>query len=343
MMLSLKVMLRRILAASNSLMVSSKEKQFLGIKKQKYRHDFAMLTCSFSRDMKRCFNAYHSFEKFFVDKVPYFICVPECGLKNFEIYFTQKLNESEIHVLPEFLTERELMEMAGEPVEPALALPGYYLQDALRLSFGLTGLAKHYFMNDSDGYFIKQFDKNKLYQAGTGKLMYSFHETWHRPRTASEMAYFTKRNGLGHANKEFVELNISYFDIQKMIKQLIDNRNNKFSNYTCTPTAFDSNIIRELKKYLIKVGLNNFTNIIRMIPFAFQWYGEFLDKHQELIPMPFLFFTCEPHIKTWEVPRGYFDDPVKCGVQYQSVDYSCGIPGVAHDRVKPHIIYHNSP
>ncbi len=302
-----------------------------------YKHDFAMLTCSFSRDMKRCFNAYQSYEKFFVEKVPYYLCVPEHDLEDFNKYFLEGANEHKIDALPTFISERQLIEMAGEPVESVLALPGYYLQDAIRLSFGLTGLSKHYFMNDSDGYFIKKFNLKYLYK--NGKLMFSFHEVWHAGKTEKEMMDLTKTFGLGHGNKEFIDLGISYFDIQQMIKTLLNSHDKKFRNFTCTPSSFDSEVICELHKVIQKNGLKSFTNAIRMIPFAFQWYGEFLVKKDKLISMPFLFFTCEPHVETWKVQRDYFEDPSKFGIQYQSVDYSQGNGGIPHDRIKPNIFY----
>ncbi len=306
---------------------------------RQYEHDFVMLTCSLERDMYRCLNAYQSFERFFEDSeiIPYYICVPERDLQKFEACFSESLDNRELQRLPIFLTERALMERAGEPVENALSLPGYYLQDALRLSFGKTGIARHYFMNDSDGYFIRKFDKSHLYQ--DSKLRFNFHEVWHAPKTDQEMQDLTDTFGTGHGNEEFINLNISYYDIQKMVKSLLQHHDEHYRNFTCTPCAFDSNVINDLQECLKQTGVGNFTNAIRMVPFAFQYYGEFLSKTNQLIPGPFLFFTVEPHIKELKVPRTYFDDPKKFGIQYQSVDYSGGNGGVPHDRVKPEITY----
>lgn len=305
----------------------------------KYQHDFVMFTCSFRRDLERCFNAYESFEKHTKEQMPYFICVPENDLMDFETLFKNKINTKQIKKIPVFITERWLMEVAGEPIDSALELPGYYRQDALRLAFGLTDIAKHYFMNDSDGYFTKEFDKNMLYRKN--KLMFSFHETWHKPKTQNEMQAITDKFGHGHGNLEFINLGVSYFDIQKTVKVMLGNNTNKYRNYTCTPTCFDSSVVTQLKKQLEHVGVVSFSNAIRMIPFAFQWYGEFLDKIGLLIPMPFMFFTCESHVKVWKVKRDHFDDPMKIGIQYQSVDYSKKVGGEAHDRIRPVIEYYD--
>ena len=313
--------------------IDNKKQSKLEVKaeQREYKYEFALFTGSFIRDLKRCFFAYQSFEKFFLNPVPYFICVPENDLKNFESYFYEKLSLKEIKELPNFLTERQVLEMAGEPVEEALQMKGYYLQDCIRLCFGLTGIAKHYLMNDSDGYFIKDFDKKHLYQ--NGKLKFIFHECWHEPKTAEQMSLLD----FGHGNKEFINLKLSYFDLQKTIKCLLNHDDNNFHNYTCTPSAFDSDVLCDMKNYLIGCGLKNYTNIIRMIPFAFQWYGEYLAKSRKLIPMPFLFFCCEPPVEVWKVKKSFFDDPNKYGIQYQSVDYGKG--GIAHDRVSPTIVY----
>ena len=301
--------------------------------KNHYQHEFAMLTCSLKRDIERCFNAYQSFEKFFVEKVPYYICVPEEDLVLFQSRFHKGVSDGEIEKNPIFMTERELMELANEPADYSVKMPGYYLQDALRLSFGLTGIARHYFMNDSDGYFIKEFSKESLYK--DGQLMYSFHEAHHHAKTAEQRQI----SGFEHGNSEFLELKLRYFDIERAIKRILKSDSDQYSNYTCTPTPFDSDVIKELHNYIIKEGFGSFTNIIRMIPFAFQWYGEYLLKTGRLIPQPFLFFTVEPATTELKVPPSYFDDPLKVGIQYQSVDYSGGTGGIPHDRVKPKIIF----
>lgn len=333
--LILKTLVRVYLVKIRNLFVFYERQKSVSktLVKGSYQHEFVMLTCSYKRDLERCFNAYQSFENFFVEEVPYYICVPENDLEFFESRFNTGISDKKIEKFPIFMTESELMRLAGEPADYSVTMPGYYLQDALRLSFGLTGISRHYFMNDSDGYFIKKFSKDSLYK--NGQLMFSFHEVYHNAKSSIER----ETSGFEHGNKEFMDLYLRYYDIERSIKCILKSDSDKFSNYTCTPTSFDSDIIKEMRGYIVKEGFGNFTNIIRMVPFAFQWYGEYLMKTNRLIPQPFLFFTVEPHIVELRVPPSHFDDPLKVGIQYQSVDYSGGSGGVPHDRVKPEIIF----
>jgi len=204
------------------------------------------------------------------------------------------------------------------------------VQQIIKLCFGLTKIAKHYFIIDPDGYFTKNFDKNCLYY--NGQLKFSFHECWHNARTAEKMI---EMNEVGHGDKNLIETGVSFFNGQQAIKLLLKNTDDSFRNYVASPNVFDSTVIHSMKLYLQKNGLQNFSNIIRIMPFEFQWYGEYLNTYFTLIPMPYMFLICEPSVAKWTVKKGYDQDPNKYGIQYQSVDYE---KDNVNDRVRPIIV-----
>ena len=296
-----------------------------------YIHVFAVLSKSYIRDIHRSYNAYQSFERFFVDKsVPFFIVVPECDVKDFENLFEDGIKKNEISKLPIIMTERDVLERAKEPVEAALSMGGYYVQQIIKLCFGLTGLARHYFILDPDGFFTREFDLAYLYKDGI--LQYTFHECWHRCRTRNEIDAL---NEIGHGDSNLAKFGIKFFDASKTIKQILGITADCYRMYVVSVAAFDSDIIRELKLRLINSGVNNFSYAIHIVPFEFQWYGEYLHASRGILPLPYLFHIVEPSVEVLHIEKDFNEQLGKYGVQYPSVDY---VNNRENPRVKPIIV-----
>jgi hypothetical protein len=297
-----------------------------------YTHELAVLSKSYIRDIERSYNAYQSFERFFSNKsAPFFIVVPECDVRDFEDLFASGIKKNEISKPPIIMTERQILERANEPVEAALSMGGYYVQQIIKLCFGLTGLARHYMILDPDGFFTRDFDPTYLYRDDV--LQYTFHECWHRCRTRHEI---DELDEVGHGDSKLIGYGIRFFDASKIIKQALGITVDCFRNYVASPGAFDSSVIQELKLQLVKGGINNFSYAIHIAPFEFQWYGEYLHASRVVLAIPYLFHIVEPSVEVLHIEKDFNEQPGKYGVQYQSVDYE---NNRETPRVKPVMVY----
>jgi hypothetical protein len=298
-----------------------------------FTHEFAVLSKSYIRDIERSYNAYQSFERFFSNKTtPFFIIVPECDVRDFENLFVSGIEKKEISRLPIIMTEREILERAKEPVEAALSMGGYYVQQIIKLCFGLTGLARHYLILDPDGFFTREFDPAYFYNKN-GVLQYPFHECWHRCRSLNEIDALSE---LGHGDNALTRFGTRFFDASKTIKRILGITIDCFRNYVVSVSVFDSDVIHELKLSLIEGGINNFSYAIRIAPFEFQWYGEYLHASRGVLPLPYLFHIVDPSVEVLHITKDFDMQPGKFGVQYPSIDYG---NNKENPRAKPKIVY----
>lgn len=295
------------------------------LKTDTYKNDFAILNKSYIKDLKRSFYLYESYERFSEEKWPFYMVVPKKDIDSFVTFFDKQKKNKLIKGLPVFLSEEEVLSMSGEPVEATLKMPGYYVQQVIKLCFGLTNLSKHYFIIDSDIFFTKPFNKSILYDNQV--LKFSFHQNNHSCKNPDNIS--------GHGDHLLHSVGVSYYEAEKTIKLVLKNKDDCYRNYVSASTAFDSDILYRFKKYLVENGLVNFTNIIRIVPFEFQWYGEFLYTYGHFIAMSFVFDICESNVRICKLSK----DSKKIGVVYPSTDWRDRKNPKANKFDKPDLVY----
>ncbi len=80
----------------------TKKRKHDEFQRHSYKHDFAIFSKSFVRDLDRSLNSYRSFEEHFTEKdIPYFIIVPERDVLEFTKKFEDAKTDGTISKIPE--------------------------------------------------------------------------------------------------------------------------------------------------------------------------------------------------------------------------------------------------
>jgi hypothetical protein len=298
-----------------------------------YEHDFAFVSKSFRRDLLRSLNSYISFEKYFLgsENTPYYIIVPDADLESFHAVFQTACRQGDINHIPLIVNEETILERTGQPYSACQAMEGYYLQQVIKLSFGLTGIARNYMLIDADCYFIHPFDRNHLLAPDRPACF--IHEAWHGGFSRQELE---RNREMGHGDARLAGFDYRFIDAAVLIKTVLGATSAIYRNYVVSANIIDSNIIRALNTHLKTRGIANFVYAIQVAPFEFQWYGEYLYMTQDVATRPYPFFSVDPSEIGVVLQRNQFSPFGKFGIQYQSVDYSSGT-SEEHSRIAPDI------
>jgi len=290
-----------------------------------YHYDFAVVNKSFLRDLKRSLNLYQSFEKYFVgaSDVPFYIILPKKDLKYFEDKFAELKNQGHISNLPKFLTELEVLERCAEP---DITREGYWTQQVCKLCFGLLGIAKNYLVLDSDCYFTKRFDKKILFIGDKIKTYAGKLTDDDIKENKEERSFFLRKPPIFN--------NINIYDSRMLPKKFFGNRNPIFYDFVIAgPIPFSSDAVFRMRNFIKDKELN-FSMLINLYPWEFQWYGEYMLQHENFFLMPRLF----TYINSNKICVPEVGLPGHYGIAYQSILYSPA-SGESEQRDDDDIVY----
>ena len=295
--------------------------------------DFAVFSKSFHEDLFRSISSYKSFLRFFEEKdVPYYISVPKADVKRFRLTFQFVEALKIIRRLPTILSDEDLLSMAQMSPHLTRKMRPYYLQQGIKLAFGLTNLATNYLVIDPDGYFTKRVSKSYFtppVEDGMD-LSYFFHETWHAGFSFSNL---DSRNELGHGDEDLKARGVRLVDAMKLVKSILNSKDIVYRNYISSPSVFNSACVQDLHHYLSEEYSQDFSWAISQAPFEFQWYGEWIFSRHCVKSLPHMLHIVDPRRRfLWKL-----ECKEKCGhvgVQYQSVVYSDS-GARRHNRVRP--------
>ncbi|WP_157064487.1 DUF6492 family protein [Rickettsia sp. MEAM1 (Bemisia tabaci)] len=282
--------------------------------KYKYQYDFAILNKSFTRDLNRSLHLYESFEKYFVDaeNTPFYVVVGKDELDLFKNAFTDK-NKGAIQRMPNFMTENEVLEKCGEP---DVTIQGNWTQQVCKLCFGTLGIAKNYITIDSDTYFTKKFDKSVLFHGDVIKTWASKKGLEQIEADKKYKTYFPTMScklNQGIA----IDTKLNWYDSLTFIKQFFGgNKIDENYAFVTTHQFFSSDAINRMKKFIKNKGYN-FATLIFLIPFEFQWYGEYVLQHEPFFIGEGVFSLIDNESDC--IPEEGYD--VHYGVTYQAIIY----------------------
>ncbi len=253
----------------------------------KYEHDLAIMNKSFKRDLERSVILYKSFEKYFLgaESVPFVIVIPAGDWDLFMNRFKNLKDRKEIENIPQFITEQEVFERCNEP---DISSNGGLAQQAVKLCFGSTRIAKNYIMMDSDNYFIKEFDPKILFKGGVSKTF-----SWKLPESYIEKNKIAILSCCINPIMRNNGQSITHYDMHVFIKDFFGNKKKEFYGFVMSPFVFNSDALARMKKWIDKKGGYKIATLIRLMPFEMQWYGEYMLQHENFIPMNAIFTLIE--------------------------------------------------
>lgn len=274
-----------------------------------YQHNFVILNKSFSKDLERSVNLYISFEKHFkgFEDVPFIIIIPASDLSLFNKRFEQE--KPNLKKLPIIKTDEEILFKTGEP------LPlnnGWWTQQVIKLCFGLTDYSRYYFIIDSDIYFTKDYDWHKelIFKDNLAPFFLT-NSCLSKDEIESEKlkAYSTRDR-----------IEWSFYGVKSLVKSILGSSDDCYRGYVLGYQIFDSEIIKQLKDHIRERGVHSFTHLITLVPFEFQWYGEYLNM-QKKINSAYPIFSYYGLDNSYCRSESNVEDPRSFGIWFQSIDY----------------------
>lgn len=290
--------------------------------KYEYKDEFVILNKSFKRDLKRSANLYQSFEKYYVgaENIPFYIVIPETDIDLFRSEFDLLKNENKIQKYPIFMTEREVIEMCGEP--EIVLIDGSWTMQTIRLCFGMTNLAKNYFSIDSDAYFTRVFDKHSnLFQNDILKVMSREISSEDLERYKHDSLWLLKFSGLTQTS----------YDHLTKIKDFWGNKVSTYYGFIFGAVLINSDVIHRMHNLMQQKGGYDFATIVAISAFETEWYGEYLLQHEKFFPSKIFVFSlinspdeCHPINSKYDY-----------GKVFQSViyDYETHNPAIDNDQI----------
>lgn len=257
---------------------------------------------SFSRDVHRARVLLDSVKSFNLDKIPFYISVP-----NEDISLFKNMLGTDGYTL---ITDEEV---CGEKYAQS-----WVTQQTIKSSFWKLGLCHNYVMIDSDSYYIRNFYLKDFIYDEENHIPYTvMHEQ-------KDLFSWTARN-----------VDVLGFDPQKSFAecrepiQTLFERKGRLFDHGPGPIVWSLAVWKSLEeKYLQPNGIK-FADLINSVASEFTWYGEWLltDKTIPIIPVEplFKFFHYMQQYQDFK-DRGYTIDHWKknyLGVVMQS---SSGLP-----------------
>lgn len=123
--------------------------------------EIVLFCASYNKDMHRAKRMAESVNRFNIDNIPLYLCVPEKDLSMFQEFFGDTPCN--------FLTDQEILNKTEKIYGPLPKFyPGHLLQQLIKLEFWRMGFCHNYAWLDSDSYFIRPFGtKDFFYDATT--------------------------------------------------------------------------------------------------------------------------------------------------------------------------------
>ncbi len=251
----------------------------------KYKDEFAFFCKSFHRDVKRTVNLYQSIEQHYKGSAKFYIVIPKKDEKLFKDEYDLAIKSGIIKTRPIIMFEDDIFRKCEIPSEKIKHLGqknnrgGWNLQQVVKLCIGSLELAKNYVTIDSDMYFIKDFDESIFYDksgvlfTAAGKYFGSF---------AKAVKKLHKIDSLYNTDKEQ-----SYrFYSHSFIKYTLDGGQKPWYDFVQNYGLFQSDILFDMRDYIKTKMRYDFSDLINMVPWEFQWYGEFVlsQKPEKFFP-----------------------------------------------------------
>ncbi len=239
---------------------------------------------SYRGDLRRFERLAESVGRFNVDRIPFWLSVPEADRDVFEP-LVERYGLQDV-------SDEAILEMAlADGISRVPQLPPNVLQQVTKVEFWRLDVCRNFVVIDSDSWFIRPFRRADF--LFDGEIPYT---VMNEGRHALD---FAARSGNHKFIRQFHELR------QRALK--LFGRPGRHFDFAPTPCIWSCAVWRALnEEYARPKGLN-FQDLILQFPCETQWYGEFL-LHARTIPL----VPIEPLFKLWGFP-GQFEESQRLG------------------------------
>jgi hypothetical protein len=240
-----------------------------------YDQRFVVMNKSYSKDLEWSLALYRSWSKYAVRKALFFVIIPRKDVADFTQHFADEMQCCRIAEMPIILSEEDVLDVADISCPPDFS--GWHVQQIIKLCFSKIGFSNHYLTLDSAMIFTKPFDYLDLY---SGKGFFCTAAT--RVRKNEFYGGYLQVNEKGWLNSELVNLSQSL----EFVCRFMGNKTEFTHWYIAGNGFFDSECAKGLEAYARQNGVDGFVGLIRMAPYEFAWYGEyvFTQRQEQFMP-----------------------------------------------------------
>jgi hypothetical protein len=251
---------------------------------------FALYCKSFQTDAKRVVRLARSIERFNVEKIPFYVSVPESD---------QALFKSLLAQTPAILVSDEEIIGANPSLDPKAihALHGGTAQQIVKSEFWRMGLSDAYLCLDSDSMFVRDFShKDFLWK---DRLCYSVIDEGH------ELLDLAIAKGKRSVVENFYK--------EALLFQERFSRPGRSYSFGPNPAIWHRSVWESLDIEYLRPNGWNFFDATMQAPIDLNWYGEALLKFQAIPLMP-----CQPLFKVYHY-AWQFDRDRRAGIGHQEL------------------------
>ncbi|MBR4806391.1 MAG: hypothetical protein IKZ64_01065, partial [Alphaproteobacteria bacterium] len=203
------------------------------------KYNLVLFCKSYRGDLHRIKILKQSIDKFNADNIPFVVSCPNNDVNLFEQTLRNNHEQYDFIIVP----DEDILRANDININ---TIQSWKSQQIIKLGFYKLGLCKHYTIYDSDCYFIDNFyisdfmfDKNTPYLCMT----------------------------------EILSPTTNHLFIKKYFK-----RKGRTYNFVHMSQTFSADVLKDMEQNLLKKNKLTFADLIKMYPYEFNWYGEYLLK-----------------------------------------------------------------
>lgn len=227
--------------------------------------DLVLFCKTYNGDIERFKILKKSTDKFNFDKIPFYVICPK---KDKELFLSLKTGKENYDY--NIVTDEEVLSMSSNESHKQ----NWYSQQVIKLSFYKLGLCKHYFILDSDCYFIRDFKiKDYIFDENTPYLPLT------EPLKGAETNFMQLFRSIDNKNDE------------KLWNTGSKNYINREGKRFCLnlPCVFSTDVLKDMEKKLLEKNNLTYQKLIEINPFEFEWYCDYIIKYK-----PINYIVCTP-------------------------------------------------
>lgn len=228
---------------------------------------------SYIGDLGRVQILLDSIVRYNVNKIPFYISCPRADMAEFKKY----------------LGDAYYTLIDDESIYEDVQGNGWNSQQIVKSSFWKLELCENYLILDSDSYFIKHFYVSDFI-APDGEPYTVMHE---------------QKELFGWSCNKERELGFdpikSFKECRKPIMDIFGRASGRYYDFGPSPVIWSCDVWRSLDNDYMKPNKLRFSDLIRMVPSEFSWYGEYL------LAMNRKIYPIEPLFKVFHYKKQYID------------------------------------
>lgn len=245
---------------------------------------FGCMVKSYKKDFSRVKALSESFQKFCMDETKLHIIVPEDEIDIFSI-----LAIDNIYVHPESIVPVTLVSQDISGIRP-----GYINQELIKLSFWKTNLLENYLCLDSDGIFIRTFDKTDF--------MYSDSEPFTVMVDDKDLMVQPKYRDIWVSREKSIRRIYETYELPQP----------RYIRTTHGFQVFNREVLFDMQLNFLEPRNLTYLDLLQIAPYEFSWYTIYLQKMGGNIRQT------EPFFKIYHEESQFLSDLI-LGVNSQSL------------------------